>query len=254
LAARTPIARLTFGGNNRYPVWTPDGGRVGFQSDREKEAAIFWQRADMPGTAERLIQPDKGKILIPNAFSPTNDALLYTISDGTGDSLWVYSLREKKTTQFDDVVTDHDTLPNATFSPDGKRIAYGAGPVLIKPDLYVQPFAATGEKVQIGVGSNAMWSRDEKRLYYSPSVGSDFAAVDYENQPSFKVVGRPLGWPRRGAVLTPGFPRNYDFAADGKHFLIVVEAGASAAATDSSPQIQIVTNWFEELNARVPAK
>jgi Tol biopolymer transport system component len=34
-AARSPIYRLTFGGNNRFPVWTPDGSRVAFQSDRE---------------------------------------------------------------------------------------------------------------------------------------------------------------------------------------------------------------------------
>ena len=32
--------RLTFGGRNRVPVWSPDGASVAFQSDREGDAAI----------------------------------------------------------------------------------------------------------------------------------------------------------------------------------------------------------------------
>ena len=256
LAARSPIARLTFGGNNRYPVWTPDGNEIAFQSDREGEAAIFWQRADIPGTAERLIKPDKGRALVPNAFSPAGDVFLYTNSDGANNSLWVYSQRERKATPFDDVVSNRFALPNATFSPDGKWVAYGAGAGLSVglPNLFVQPFPATGEKVQIGTGSNPMWSRDEKRLYYSVGGADEFGVIDYTDRPSFRVVGKPPGWPRAGGVLAPGAPRNYDLAPDGKHFLIVVEAGARPDAAESSRQIQVVTNWFEELKARVPMK
>src|SRR5262249_21270355 len=43
LAGTTELRRLTFGGNNRSPVWSRDGTRVAYQSDREGDAAIFWQ-------------------------------------------------------------------------------------------------------------------------------------------------------------------------------------------------------------------
>jgi hypothetical protein len=98
------------------------------------------------------------------------------------------------------------------------------------PDLFVQPFPATGEKRQIGVGRYPVCSRDEKRLYYCADVGTEFGVVGYADQPTFKVVGKPLGWPRSGAVLAPVAPRNYDLAPNGKHFLIVVEAGGTADA------------------------
>jgi Protein kinase domain/WD40-like Beta Propeller Repeat len=37
--------RLTFGGGNRFPIWSGDGQRVVFQSDREGDPGVYWQRA-----------------------------------------------------------------------------------------------------------------------------------------------------------------------------------------------------------------
>jgi serine/threonine-protein kinase len=57
--------RLTFEGSNRYPVWSPDGERIAFQSDREADLGIFWQRADGSGTAERLTKPENDVAHVP---------------------------------------------------------------------------------------------------------------------------------------------------------------------------------------------
>ena len=38
--------RLTLGGANRFPAWSSDNERVAFQSDREGDLGIFWQKAD----------------------------------------------------------------------------------------------------------------------------------------------------------------------------------------------------------------
>ena len=54
---KAPRRRLTFGGNNRFPIWSADGKRIVFQSDRDGDAALFWQPADGSGTAERLTTP-----------------------------------------------------------------------------------------------------------------------------------------------------------------------------------------------------
>src|SRR5262249_7176998 len=43
--------QLTSAGRNRYPVWSPDGIWVAFQSDREGDLGIWRQRADGSGTA-----------------------------------------------------------------------------------------------------------------------------------------------------------------------------------------------------------
>ncbi len=57
LSGAVLACRLTFGGQDRYPAWTADSHRVVFQSDREGDLALFWQRIDGTGTAERLTKP-----------------------------------------------------------------------------------------------------------------------------------------------------------------------------------------------------
>src|SRR5262249_48358535 len=52
LSGTTSMRRLTLVGRNRFPVWSPDGQYVAFQSDREGDLAIFRQRADGTGMAE----------------------------------------------------------------------------------------------------------------------------------------------------------------------------------------------------------
>jgi Tol biopolymer transport system component len=64
------IRRLTLAGRNRVPVWSPDGQHVAFQSDREGDLAIFWQRADGTAPAERLTTPDKDTADVPEFWSP----------------------------------------------------------------------------------------------------------------------------------------------------------------------------------------
>ena len=76
LAAGGSAQRLTFGGHDRFPVWSSDSQRVIFQSDREGDLGLFWQRADGVGTAERLTQPGKGIAHVPQSASPDGKVLL----------------------------------------------------------------------------------------------------------------------------------------------------------------------------------
>src|SRR5262249_39470425 len=56
--ARDTLTRLTFDpGDDRKPVWTPDGKRIAFASDRAKGPAnLYWQRADGTGDVQRLTE------------------------------------------------------------------------------------------------------------------------------------------------------------------------------------------------------
>jgi Tol biopolymer transport system component len=47
--------RLTLGAaRNQKPVWTPDGRRIVFWSNRDKDQNLYWRRADGTGDVERL--------------------------------------------------------------------------------------------------------------------------------------------------------------------------------------------------------
>ena len=41
LSGESAVRRLTFGGNNRLPIWPGDGRRVAFQSDRDGDPAVL---------------------------------------------------------------------------------------------------------------------------------------------------------------------------------------------------------------------
>jgi hypothetical protein len=124
LSRRSALRRLTYEGNNRMPVWTSGGERIAFQSDSEGDHAIFWQRADGNGAAERLTKPEKDEMHEPEAWSDANDTLLFTVRKGPVVSLWMFSLRTRKATPFGNVQSL--ALKGAIFSPDSKWVAYAA--------------------------------------------------------------------------------------------------------------------------------
>src|SRR5262245_59127688 len=69
--------RLTFGGKNRSPAWSPKSEWIAFQSDRDGDAGIYQQRADGSGTAQRLTKPEPGARHFPNSWSPNGEILLF---------------------------------------------------------------------------------------------------------------------------------------------------------------------------------
>ena len=114
--------QLTLEGRNRFPIWTADGQRVAFQSDREGDLGIFWQRADGSDAAQRLTKPDRALRHVPESWSPKGERFLFGVTKGSSVSLWTFSLRDKKATPFADVQSPNPV--NATFSPDGRWVAY----------------------------------------------------------------------------------------------------------------------------------
>ena len=142
LGGTASMRRLTFGGKNRFPIWSADGQRVAFQSDREGDLGIFWQRADGSGAAERLTKPDQGTSHVPESWSPKGERFLFGVTKGSSVSLWTFSLQDKKATPFADVQSPSPI--NAAFSPDGRWVAYTVTEGVT--GIYVQPFPATGAK------------------------------------------------------------------------------------------------------------
>ncbi len=191
LSGSSSIRRLTFGGNNRFPLWSADGRRVAFQSDREGDLAVFWQPAD-GGTAERLTTPERGTSHVPESWSPNGEVLLFSATKDFVSSLWMLSMRDRKATPFGDV-KDSSLPTNAMFSPDGRWVAYQIGEAeLAEGTTYVQPFPPTGTKYQIARGGRPLWSRDGKELFFVPAPGR-FMAVTVRTDPNFTFT--PAGGP-----------------------------------------------------------
>jgi Tol biopolymer transport system component/predicted Ser/Thr protein kinase len=255
LAAGGSARRLTFGGHDRFPVWSSDSQRVIFQSDREGDLGLFWQRADGVGTAERLTQPGKGIEHVPQSASPDGKVLLVDQTEGAKTALMTFAFKDKSMTPFGAIVSTHRT--GAIFSPDGRWVAYTMGePGASRDILSVQPFPATGSRVQISTnaetGHHPVWSSDGKELYYNPGPGGRLVAVTVMASQGFAFgpappVAKPFA-SNSGLV-----ERTYDVARDGKRFLGLMSAGVTATGS-SRTELRVVLNLFDELKARAPVK
>ena len=258
LTGRASPQQLTIGGRNRFPVWSRDGERVLFQSDREGTLAIFSQRADGSSSPERLTRPDKGLAHIPRAWSNDGKTVLFAevTRQQTGvpsSSLFVLSLPDGKVEPFSDVQGSAATKPvDAAFSSDDHWVAYDFGETLFGLSVYVQPFPPTGAKYRVASGSWPVWSHDGRRLFFGGGGGPIRVQAVIATQPF--TLGNPTEQPRPGFMSSANEPaRTFDVMPDGR-IIGVVAAGETTSDASATPQIQVVVNWFEELQRLAPAK
>jgi serine/threonine-protein kinase len=254
LSGITSPLRMTFAGRNRCPIWTPDGQRIAFQSTREGDNGIFWQRADGGGVAERLTKPTGFFRHEPQAWSLRGDVLLFA-QVGPRASLQMLSLVDRKVALFGGVdVQPPPTSPSASFSPDGRWVAYSVGEGGTPPSVYVQPFPTTGAKYEIASSAlNPVWPRDGKALFFMLSGALNrLNGVTLTTQPTF-AVGLPttFEFTRQSPNLTS--VRNYDVLPDGR-FIFLASPSNQAGPPAATPSIQVVVNWAEELKQRAPTK
>jgi Tol biopolymer transport system component len=254
LAGSQPLRRLTYNGDNRFPVWNADGRFLSFQSNRDGDLAVFRQRADGTGTAERLTTPASGESHAPESWSPDGRVLLFSSSVGTDVTLRILSLDNRRVTPFGDV---QSTRPvGARFSPDGHWVVYTRADRDMPSAVFVEPFPPTGVRYQLpadsrGENSGAhkpMWSRDGRELFYVPRLGV-FQAVPVTTRPAF-AFGAPVDVPRAFSPGAPTFRALFDVLPQGR-FVGVMPLGDTGPIY-SAPSVQLVLNWFEELKARVP--
>jgi Tol biopolymer transport system component len=245
LSGRTAAQRVTFGGHSRFPVWTADGKRIVFQSDREGDLALYWQPAN-GGAAERLTKPDAGTSHVPESWSPRDDGLLFSVNRGATQELWLLSMPDRKASAFGGVRSDVFP-PTATFSPDGRWVAYQAGDAGGEAMTYVQPFPPTGARYQIDRGGRPLWSSDGGTLFFVPGPGQFKAVSVTATTGSFEFTA-PEWVPRRFGLSPPNHPRSFDILPDGR----IVGINTPPDTESTGNWIHVVQNWTEELKTKVP--
>jgi Tol biopolymer transport system component len=106
-----------------YPVWSPDGSRVAFSSNRGGSTDIYQHMSNGAGGDEPLLKSDHVKF--PTDWSRDGRFLLYyDIDPNAKRDLWVLPMDgqgPRKPVLFLQTPFNED---NGTFSPDGHWIAY----------------------------------------------------------------------------------------------------------------------------------
>jgi serine/threonine-protein kinase len=233
-------SRVTSGGNNAFPLWSPDGRRLAHVSDRSGPDNIYVKSLD-GSQDERLLASDK-----PNyPFAWRDNALVFVSADPiTLQDIFVLPrLTEAAPTQ---ILKTSFGEGAPTVSPDGRWLAYVSNESG-RNEIYVMPLVRQGERVTVSTdgGNEPVWSPNGRELFFRNA--NDMMAVDVSLTPAFSA-GKPrrlfTGAYERSSSLWP----NYDISNDGQRFLMVKKLDSG----DGPVQINVVLNWIDELNRQLP--
>jgi serine/threonine-protein kinase len=237
---RGSMTRLTFGpASNFGPLWIPDGKRLLYVSERPV-FDVYSKSADGTGNDEAVISSSNDKN--PLSVTPDGKTLLMTVSDvKTQTDLWLLSLDEKKEAK-PFVATPYADAGGA-FSPNGGWVAYQSNESG-KMEIYLRAYPSGGNRVQISTdgGQEPRWARNGKELFYRTEK---------------KLMSVPMGSGTPGKpvalfeaeFLSGGRTTSYDVAPDGQHFYFLLRE----QQTQRQATVDVILNWFDELNRRVPA-
>ena len=162
--SRGAFSRLTSApGFETAPVWSPDGRRLAFASDQGALPKIYVRNASGTGTEDVLVSPPGRSF--PTAWSPDGRHVLFMQSGGaTRMDIWSYDVQSRTAAPLLASAFDEGW---ATFSPDGKWIAYVSDENQ-QPQVYVRSFPDGDVKTQISTsgGAQPQWRRDGRELFY----------------------------------------------------------------------------------------
>ena len=240
--ARGVFNRFTFDAADEiFPVWSPDGARIAFSSNRRTGQQNLYLKPTGSGETEELIL-ESAQPKFATDWSPNGHFLLYfSAEQKTGFDIWALAVDGDRK-PFPVVQTNFDERL-AQFSPDGNWIAYETNESG-RVEIYVQPFASlenkVGAKLPISTngGAQVSWRHDGKELFYIALDG--------------RLMSVPIRFASNGHALEPGvpvplfdahlnalhaFPRHeYAVSHDGQRFLINVEEPSTTPVT-------VILNW-----------
>lgn len=240
--SRGSVTRVSFGSNSASgPIWSRDGQWLAYSVASGGIVQVL-RRAlknlaveESLGTVPVDARTNSSGNFPATGWSPDTKVVLVNVTNpGSGRDIVALSTETKQVTP---LLQDEATEIQASFSPDGKQIAYSSnktGPW----EVYVEPYPRTGVQWQVSTagGSQPVWRRDGKELFF---LAPDGAMMALDVVPGTAPIGRTARalFSTRARQTYPPYPVLYDATSDGQRFLI------ESVRPGTAPTISVVVNW-----------
>ncbi len=239
--------RLTFEGQSDFPVWSPNGREVVYaHTTTDGKFGLYSVPVD-GSAAPRLVLPT-GQDAVPTSFTPDGKTLLYHQVDASGgrSQIFVFTPGVDAASRMprllrQSVASDRD----AAVSPDGRWVAFTSNETGTS-EIYVTSFPTAGGRTRVSTagGRFPRWSHNGRELFFWGTTAGSVAvfSATVQTTPSF-AAGTTVELFR----VTSG--TTWDPAPSGDRFLMENPRGAGVATA-----FVTVTDWFDEVRRRAPAK
>jgi eukaryotic-like serine/threonine-protein kinase len=229
--SRGTSTRVATGSRMGWPMWSADGKRIFYASERSGPWQV-WSRAADGSDEERQISNTADYSATPSAVSPDGtEVLVHADRKDTATDVEVLDLSGA----IRPLVRSDANDDGGTYSPDGKWIAYWSDESG-RNEVYVRPRSGASGRWQISNegGTAPRWVLDDEIAYLS---GTKIMTVPVKTSPVFTA-----GTPR---LLLDANASDFDLARDGR--VLIVEALDPSAAPG---RLNVVVNWFEEIRRK----
>ena len=236
---------------DRTPVWTPDGGRIVFSSDRAKPGIfnLYWVNADGTGKPKPLLESSENQFAA--SWHPTKGFLAFQAERaGTGWDLMILPMEGSARRGWTPAPqpTVFLSLPGLErapmFSPDGSWIAYVSnenGGL----DVHVRPFPGPGNPRRISTEGGVMPRWSGSQLLFLDSLQRKVMFATYSAAGEMFRADKPQIWSPTSYIRTEGlntYP--YDVHPDGTRLVLASAREANGELVD---HVVLVSNVFDHL-------
>jgi len=239
---------FTFGrGINSDPVWSPDGERIIFYSNRNGKEYLYQKLTS--GIKDEEVLIELSRTMYPSSWSSNGDYLLVT--GIVPDNLDVLLLPMKEDEPRLKPLLNTDSIEiNAHFSPDMKWIAYqsdktGNYEIWVEgflPDAEDGPSLAGRWRVSREGGTKPRWNGDASELYYLSPDGAVMAvSIESEVDGALSRVNpvKLFDFPDTSYLDFVNFGMNtWDVHSNGNLFLLPTQAESK-----STTFLNVIINW-----------
>jgi eukaryotic-like serine/threonine-protein kinase len=227
------LTRLSFENDGHDPTWLPDGRSFLFSSARNGSVGIFRRRMDGGGSAESI--RFDGIQISAHAIMP-DASLAYAVRFSSTATSDIMKVGLKPGVKTEALLATRFIEGYPALSPDGQFLSY-VSDESGRAEVYVRATAEGGDRIMVSQdgGSEPVWSRDGRELFYRDGAAGWLVALRIERAPELRVTAREKLF--EVSDLEAANPHaNYDVAPDGR-FIFVRQMRAT--------ELIYIQNWVD---------